>query len=113
LSVDYEAPQVYELVLEVSRIPGEAKSVYLTRVKEHGSRKAKILKCADRISNMIALGFATDMAFIERYTAETLKYVLPVAGEVDKNMYYELKDLVESRRQFLHDRNHIQKGNSV
>jgi (p)ppGpp synthase/HD superfamily hydrolase len=103
LSVDYEAPQVYELVLEVSRIPGEAKSVYLTRVKEHGSRKAKILKCADRISNMVSLGFATDMEFIERYTAETQKYVLPIAGEVDRNMQFELQCLIESRRQFLQD----------
>ncbi|MDR2509785.1 MAG: hypothetical protein LBC77_03975, partial [Spirochaetaceae bacterium] len=92
---------------------GEAKSVYLTRVKEHGSRKAKILKCADRISNMIALGFATDIEFIERYTDETVNYVMPIACEVEKNMLFELQSLVESRRKFLFeiacpqkDRNH-------
>ena len=71
LNADYEAPQVYELVLEVTRPQGEEKPVYLTRIKEQGSRKAKILKCADRISNMISLGFATDIEFIERYTDET------------------------------------------
>ena len=101
LSIDFESPAVYELVLQVTRNPGETKPEYLSRVKESGSFNAKILKCADRISNMIALGFVTNTEFIARYTEETVKYVLPIAEEVDKNMVKELEDLVASRRKYL------------
>lgn len=101
LSVDYEAPSVYELVLEVSRAQNEGKSAFLTRIKEHGSDKAKILKCADRISNMISLGFVNNIEFVKRYTEETARYVMPIAGEINQNMLFELRCLVESRRQFL------------
>jgi len=103
LSIDYEAPQVYELVLEVSKREGESKPEFLTRIKERGSFKAKILKCADRISNMISLGFVTDIKFIERYTEETANYIYPIAEEVDRNMLFELQCLVDSRRKYLKD----------
>ncbi|MDR2864690.1 MAG: hypothetical protein LBV68_03660 [Spirochaetaceae bacterium] len=99
LSVDYEADRVYNLVLEVSRRIGEKKSEFLTRIKEFGSRNAKILKCADRISNMISLGYVNDIEFIERYTEETERYIFPIAEEVDANMLFELRCLVDSRRQ--------------
>ncbi|MDR3325425.1 MAG: hypothetical protein LBS82_05535 [Spirochaetaceae bacterium] len=101
LSVDYESPKVYELVLEVSKREGETKAAFLTRIKETGSREAKVLKCADRISNMISLGFVNDFEFIERYSTETERYVYPIAEEVDKNMLFELTCLVKSRRRFL------------
>jgi GTP pyrophosphokinase len=103
LSVDYESPAVYELVLEVTKIEGEGKSDFLTRVKEKGSRKAKILKCADRISNMISLGYVTDISFVKRYTDETMNFIYPIAADVDKNMLFELQCLVDSRRKFLKD----------
>lgn len=103
LSVDHEAHQVYELVLEVSRQTGERKAEFLTRIKEHGSHKAKILKCADRISNMISVGWVTDVEFIKRYTEETAQFVLPIAAEADRNMHFELECLIESRRKFLYD----------
>ncbi|MDR0569017.1 MAG: hypothetical protein LBG87_07430, partial [Spirochaetaceae bacterium] len=79
LSVDYESPAVYDLVLEVTRFPGETKPEFLTRILENGSRQAKILKVADRISNMIALGFVIKTAFIDRYTEETVRYIFPIA----------------------------------
>jgi (p)ppGpp synthase/HD superfamily hydrolase len=101
LSVDYESPKIYELVLEVSRREKESKAEFLTRIKETGTREAKILKCADRISNMISLGFVNDLHFIERYSAETEHYIYPIAEEVDQNMLFELKCLVKSRRKFL------------
>jgi GTP pyrophosphokinase len=101
LNLDYESPAVYELVLEVSRRSGENKPEFLTRIKETGSRNAKILKCADRISNMISLGFVNDVDFIERYSDETERYIYPIAEEVDDRMLFELKCLVKSRRQFL------------
>jgi (p)ppGpp synthase/HD superfamily hydrolase len=101
LSIDYESPQVYELVLEVSRRPAEAKSEFLTRIREHGSRNAKILKVADRISNMISLGFVNKSEFVKRYTEETVTYIYPIAEEVDKAMLSELKALVASRQKYL------------
>jgi (p)ppGpp synthase/HD superfamily hydrolase len=101
MAVDYDGPAVYNLVLEVTRLPGETKPEFLTRIREQGSRNAKILKSADRISNMIALGFVIDTSFISRYTEETVKYIFPIAEEVDKAMFSELKSLVESRRRYL------------
>jgi (p)ppGpp synthase/HD superfamily hydrolase len=101
LSIDYESPQVYELVLEVSRKPAETKPEFLTRIRDHGSRNAKILKVADRISNMISLGFVNKSEFVKRYTEETVTYIYPIAEEVDKAMLSELKTLVGSRRKCL------------
>jgi (p)ppGpp synthase/HD superfamily hydrolase len=101
LSIDYESHKVYELVLEVTRFPGETKAEFLTRIIETGSRNAKVLKVADRISNMISLGFVINTEFIGRYTEETVKYILPIAENVDLAMYAELKSLVESRRKYI------------
>jgi len=101
LNVDFESPAVYQLVLEVTRNPEEPKSRFLTRILKSGSRLAKILKVADRISNVIALGFVTNAAFISRYIDETVLYVFPIAEEVDKTMLAELQSLVESRRKYL------------
>ena len=101
LQVDYESSSVYELVMEVTRSEDESKPDFLIRVLENGSRNAKILKVADRISNMIALGFVINTEFIHRYTEETIKYVFPIAEQVDKAMHSELQSLVESRRKYL------------
>lgn len=101
LSIDFESSAVYELVLEVSRRPDEAKPVFLTRILESGSRSAKILKVADRISNMISLGFVTNTAFIRRYIDETIQHIYPIAEIVDKDMLLELQSLAESRRRYL------------
>jgi (p)ppGpp synthase/HD superfamily hydrolase len=103
LSIDYESHVVYELVREVTRNPWETKPEFLTRILESGSRNAKILKVADRISNMISLGFVTDIEFVIRYTNETERYIFPMAEHVNGYMLMELKDLVESRRKYLLD----------
>jgi (p)ppGpp synthase/HD superfamily hydrolase len=101
LAIDYESHQVYDLVLEVTRFPEETKGEFLTRIIENGSRNAKVLKVADRISNMISLGFVINTEFIGRYTEETVRYILPIAENVDLAMYAELKSLVESRRKYI------------
>ncbi|MCL2804479.1 MAG: hypothetical protein FWD26_00885 [Treponema sp.] len=103
LSIDFESYAVYNLVQEVSRRHGETKPEFLTRIKESGSNNAKILKVADRISNMISLGFVNNLEFVERYINETEKYLLPIAAEVNNNMLTELTDLVSSRRKYLQD----------
>jgi len=101
LSIDSESHAVYELVLEVSRRHEESKPDFLSRIKEKGSQNAKILKVADRISNMISLGFVNNIEFVERYIKETETYVLPIAKEINNDMVIELTHLVESRKLFL------------
>ena len=83
LEIDDEAEEVIKLVLEVTKKEDQSKSDYLKGIIDHGSEKAKVLKCADRISNMISLGFVTQPEFIERYCDETEYFILPIALEVD------------------------------
>lgn len=108
INVDEDGEAVYELVLEVSRRENETKPEFLQRIISSGSQKAKVLKCADRISNMISLGFVTKPEFIERYCDETEFYILPIAIEVDYNMYQELINLIITRRQYLEDSGYIE-----
>jgi len=107
LEVDSEAPLVYDLVLEVTKREGQLKNDYLRGIIDHGSEKAKILKCADRISNMISLGFVTKPEFIERYCDETEYFILPIALEVDYNMYQELISLIITRKKYLEDSGYL------
>jgi (p)ppGpp synthase/HD superfamily hydrolase len=101
ISIDYEGHDVYDLVQEVTRRQEETKAEFLTRIHESGSQNAKVLKVADRISNMVSLGFVNNMRFVSRYTDETERYVFPIAELVDKSMLKELRLLVESRRKFF------------
>ena len=102
LTIDSESEDVCKLVLEVSKIPGQTKGEFLSRIAHEGSKKAKILKCADRISNMISLGFVTDLEFIKRYCEETEEYILPMAAVIDDfAMYDELLWLIDTRASFL------------
>ena len=106
LNADDEGTKVLELVMEVTKKDGQKKNDYLKKIVANGSHKAKVLKCADRISNMISLGFVTDAAFIERYCDETEYFIFPIALEVDYNMYQELIDLVMTRRAYLENINY-------
>ena len=103
IHADEEGADVLEIVLEVTRRQNEDKKQFLRRILDYGSQKAKILKCADRISNMISLGYVTDPEFIERYCDETEYFLLPMALEVDFNMYNELISLLMTRRRYLED----------
>ena len=101
--IDADGPDVYELVMEVTvrTIDGakEPKPEYLLRIMEHGSPRAKLLKLADRISNLTALGFVHDFAFVKKYVHETRTFILPYAAAVNADMFRELSDLVASRSQ--------------
>jgi (p)ppGpp synthase/HD superfamily hydrolase len=107
LSIDYESPAVYDLVLEVSRRADESKPEFLTRIRQKGSHQAKVLKVADRISNMISLGFVTNSEFIARYADETVRFIYPIAAEIDPAMLRELESLVASRRVYLDSCNFV------
>jgi len=100
-SIDADGPAVYDLVMEVTvrKVGGvvEPKADYLLRIMKTGSDRAKKLKLADRISNLVTLGFVTDRAFVERYTAQTRDYILPYSEAVNPDMHRELKDLVDNR----------------
>jgi (p)ppGpp synthase/HD superfamily hydrolase len=103
--IDSDGPAVYDLVMEVTiRLTDgirEPKADYLLRIMQHGSRRAKILKLADRISNINSLGFVHDAAFVKKYLRETRDYVLPYAAQINADMFLELSDLIENREQRL------------
>lgn len=100
--IDGQADQVLELVKEVTRPKEMAKADYLKGILEHGSQRAKILKCADRISNLTDLhrGIKSDEQ-ISVYLDHTEKYVIPMASQVNDDMVKELTDLVARRRKLL------------
>ena len=104
-AIDADGPAVYALVQEVTirTVDGqrEPKAQYLTRVMQSGSDRAKRLKLADRISNLISLGFVNDPAFVERYIQETRVHILPHAASISADMHRELSDLVDNREQAL------------
>ena len=103
--IDADGSAVYELVMEVTiKVTDgtrEPKSEYLDRVMQSGSDRAKVLKLADRISNIFALGFVHDAAFVKRYLRETRDHILPYAESVNADMFRELSDLVANRERMV------------
>jgi len=103
--IDHDGPAVYQLVMEMTirYVDGvrEPKSEYLRRIMQHGTARAKVLKLADRISNLTALGFVNEASFVRRYVDETRACILRYAEVVNANMFRELTDLVESRERWL------------
>jgi (p)ppGpp synthase/HD superfamily hydrolase len=108
ISIDQDGQAVYDLVMEVTRrsINGfmEPKPEYLLRIMTSGSQKARILKLADRISNMFDLGFVHEDAFFKKYIEETKHYILPYAEHINSDMFRELSDLVNDRENKLTSR---------
>lgn len=100
-AIDEDGPAVVALALEVSR-RGETRIQYFTRLRDQGSRNAKILKVADRISNLTDLSgdvFSPDK--MASRLEETERYVLPMAEEVNPEMARETRDLVMRKRDLV------------
>lgn len=96
--IDSDGYQVVSLVLEVTRGKDETKIEYLERLQT-ASRNAKILKCADRISNLTDLHLDTHTnQKIASYLDQTETYILPLAREVNLDFEKELLDLIKKRR---------------
>jgi (p)ppGpp synthase/HD superfamily hydrolase len=97
--IDDQANAVVDLVLEVTKPKKMVKELFLKNILENGSPNAKIIKVADRISNLTDLhrDYYTK-ARMSNYLDQTEKYVLPMAVEVNKDMAIELKDLITIRR---------------
>jgi GTP pyrophosphokinase len=101
-NIDYEGIKVVSLVWEVTRRKDELKRDYLERILLTGSINAKLLKCADRISNLTDLHLDTHSdEKMSDYLDQTEEFVIPMAREVNPNMAIELTDLVAARRKFL------------
>lgn len=98
-NIDCDGSHVVSVILEVTRLEQyETKTQYLERL-QYASRNAKILKCADRISNLTDLHLDTHTAGkIADYLEQTEKYIIPMAEEVNPDFVKELTDLVAKRR---------------
>jgi (p)ppGpp synthase/HD superfamily hydrolase len=100
--IDHESQQVVALVQEVTKQKGESKARYLKRLLDTGTINARLLKCADRISNLTDLHRDTHSdQKISEYLNQTEKYVIPMAREVNENMLIELLDLIKKRREIV------------
>jgi len=102
-SIDSDGQRVVELIEELSIRPCEPKSEYLLRVMTTGSREAKLIKMADRISNLtdIQLG-VFDISKVHKVLFDTEKYIVPYAKEINENMYNEILDLIDTRTKYVH-----------
>ena len=101
-AIDKDGQKVLDLVLEVTRRKTESKDEFLKRILFEGSPMAKVLKCADRISNLTDLHpDIFEKEYIKNTIAETKKWVVPMAEEVNKNMLFELQDLIKRRENNL------------
>ena len=108
INIDSDGPEVHKLVTEVTRNNEESKDRYLERILTQGSEKAKILKCADRISNLTDLHTDIfDKQFVVQYIEETKKWVIPMAKQVNENMLIELKDIIRRREANMKISGHI------
>ncbi|MCX6267305.1 MAG: hypothetical protein NTW16_08120 [Bacteroidetes bacterium] len=97
-AIDRDGQQVLELVLEVTRQKPETKQDFLKRILLEGSDSAKVLKCADRISNLTDLHpDIFDKEYIKNMMADTKKWVIPMAQQVNQDMLFELQDLIKRR----------------
>ena len=103
--LDEDGEEVLKLVEEMTirETDGvdEPKSEYLTRIMKSGSKLAKVLKLADRISNVASLAVINNIDFIKRYLAETMEFIQPYAHEINPEMSKELKELIELKEKLV------------
>ena len=101
-NLDSDGDNVTNLVIELTKDENESKATYLKRILETGSFDAKILKVADRISNLtdINRSIFSDKK-ITQYLDETEQFVLPMARQVNQDMVLELTDLIKKRRSMI------------
>jgi GTP pyrophosphokinase len=117
--VDADGEKVLELALELTRDPKkETKKEYLERLILHSSPQAKIIKLADRISNLTDLHiFVFPKEKTEKYLDQTEKFIYPMIDQLLKSnlafdqiamvkeMRKEIEDLVYLRRAYIKEFN--------
>ena len=101
--IDDDGSKVVELVNELSINKNvETKNEYLCRIMNRGSAEAKLIKLADRISNLTDIQLGTfDVEHIKKTLNETITYILPKAKDVNENMYNEILDLINKRKIYV------------
>jgi GTP pyrophosphokinase len=113
--VDEEGEKVLELVIELTRdMKKETKKEYLERLIRHSSPQAKIVKLADRISNLTDLHmFVFTKEKNESYLKQTEEFIYPMIDELLKSnlpeeqktmireMHKEIQDLILVKRAYL------------
>lgn len=105
ITIDEDGREVYSLVKELSirfNIKGkEPKKQYLKRIMTSGSPQAKILKLADRLSNINSLALSFEPSFMNKYITETTIDILPYSDDIDIGMSNELKQsIIKLNEQF-------------
>ncbi len=103
-SIDADGFRVVELVDELSvNLEFETKDEYLYRVMVNGTPEAKIIKLADRISNLTDIQLGTfNIEKVYKTLEETRKFILPYAANININMFNEIKDLIDTRTKYVH-----------
>ena len=101
INCDHDGPEVYKLVVEVTKQPYESKIDFLKRIYDQGSDKACLIKSADRIANLCDVMFLMENEFITRLCEESEKYILPIAARVSGDMCTEISDLIAKARWLL------------
>jgi (p)ppGpp synthase/HD superfamily hydrolase len=95
ITIDEDGQEVYDLVKELSlHIENdceESKDKFLVRIMQEGTQRARVLKLADRLSNINSLPAVYDGQFVKRYIEETKLYILPYARRIDINIAAELE----------------------
>lgn len=99
---DGDEHAVLALVKELTRQPGEPKAIFYERLSSTGSLKARIIKCADVISNLTDLHIDISPPHkIKQNLVLYEKHILPMARQVNPDMGHEMEDLIRTRHQFL------------
>jgi len=114
-NLDSDGQAVLQLVMELSRDKNmQTKEEYLKKLLNNSSSRAKIVKLADRISNLTDLHlFVFSQAEAEAYIRQTQQYIFPMIGillrseisDDQKNMIVEmgkeLHDLILIRQMYV------------
>lgn len=98
IAIDDNGHVVFQLVQEVTKrkINGidESKTDFILRIMKEGSEKARVLKLADRISNVASLCHSGNIEFITRYLKETNECIIPFAKAINEKMHKELTQII-------------------
>jgi GTP pyrophosphokinase len=111
-SVDDDGPKVLELVKELTltyssdKLSDEErtkeKEDQISKIMTSGSNRAKLIKLADRISNITDISSdIQEIAWIEKYIKQTEDCILKFAESIQKDMHKELKHAIQKKKIFL------------
>jgi GTP pyrophosphokinase len=105
VNLDDDGRDVLALVKEVSRRiengMEEPRDVFISRIMKEGSSWAKILKLADRISNLSSMQLTNDTVFISHYCYETETNIIPYAKDINSGMKKEMEQIIKKSKKVL------------